>query len=187
MERKKVMASALLAAGLFSSSCAGERGSIGFVSSPRNGRNMDPILETNVSISYCKSIPAKPKAIHCVKAVGRIHTDTIMEQRDECPQSSSDILCGHKLIGADLESSGDSVSSLRQKASALYDSILTETASRDCADPATLASVKSINADYSLVRRSDGDSILSSKEKTIDERHETFSVPLFCNGFGKKQ
>ena len=55
------------------------------------------------------------------------------------------------------------------------------------ADPATLASVKSVNADYSLVRKSDRDPIFSSKEKTIDEKHETFTVSLFCSGFGKKQ
>ncbi len=182
-----MLAGALVAAGISSFSCAGERGSIGFVSSPRSGRSADPILETNISISYCKSIPAKPKALQCTKAASRVYTDSIMEQRDECPPSSSDIICGHKLVGANLESSGNPVSTLRQKASALYDSVLSETASRDCADPATLASVKSVMADYSLVRRSDRDQIFSSKEKTIDETHETFSVPIFCSGFGKKQ
>jgi len=187
--RKSLGCGALLAAGLVSFSCAGERGSIGFASGRTNGRIADPIVETNVSVYYCKSNPVKPKAILCTKAVGRTYTDSIMEQKDECPPSASDILCEHKLIGADLESKGNSdiVSFLRRKASTAYASVLSETASRDCSDPSALASVRTVMTDYSLVKRSDGDLLLSKKEKVLDEKHETFSVPAFCKGFGGKQ
>ena len=188
------MSSALLAAGIVSLSCAGERGSIGFVNSGfvsggGSWSRANPIVETKISVMYCQPNLLNPRAIQCTEAANRSYTDSIPEQNDECPQSSSDILCAHKLLGAQVGSRDGEVTtaSLRQKASEVLSSVLSETAARDCVNPDTLATVQSVVAEYSIVKRAGGGSYLSSGDKTLDEKRQTYSPQDFCAGFSKKQ